>query len=70
MKKGKVKNKRKPEMKYSNHYKTLYVTDGEEENNPSNDQLTTSECSSDNPESRKTRKSKRIKTDKKKITSG
>ena len=57
-------------MKYSNHYKTLYITDGEEENNPSNDQLTTSECSSDNPESRKTRKSKRIKTDKKKITSG
>ena len=64
----KLKNKIKPEIKYSNHYETLYITDSEEESNSSNDESTTYEYSSDNPASRKKRKSKRIKTDKKNTT--
>ena len=61
----KVKNEKKPEIKYSNRYETLYITDSEEENDSSNDESTMPEYSSDNPESRKKRKSKRIKSDKK-----
>ena len=61
----KLKNERKPEIKYSNRYETLYITDSEEESNSSNDESTTPEYSSANPASRKKRKSKRIKTDKK-----
>ena len=61
----KVKNERKPEIKYSNRYETLYITDSEEENESSNDESTTPEYSSGNPESRKKRKSKRRKSDKK-----
>ena len=61
----KLKNERKPEIKYSNCYETLYITDSDEESNSSNDESTMPEYSSDNPESRKKRKSKRIKTDKK-----
>ena len=61
----KVKIERKPEIKYSNRYKTLYITDSEEENESSNDESTTPEYSSGYPESRKKRKSKRIKPDKK-----
>ena len=57
----KVKNERKPEIKYSKWWK--YYSD--EENDGSNYESTTPEYSSDNPESRKKRKSKRIKTDKK-----
>ena len=60
-----VKNERKPEIKYSNCYETLYTTDSEEESDSSNDESTTPEYSSDNPESRKKRKSKQIKSDKK-----
>ena len=61
-----MKNERKPEIKYSNRYETLCITDSEEESNSSNDELTTPEYSSDNLASRKKRKSKRrIKTDKK-----
>ena len=59
------KNERKPEIKYSNRYETLYITDSEEESNGSNDESTMPEYSSDNPVSIKKRKSKRIKTDKK-----
>ena len=61
----KLKSERKPEIKYENHYETLYITDSEEESNSSNDESATPEYSSDNPASRKNRKSKRIKTDKK-----
>ena len=60
-----MKNERKPEIKYSNRYETLYITDSEEESNSFNDESTTPEYSSANPASRKKRKSKRIKTDKK-----
>ena len=60
-----MKNERTPEVIYSNRYETLYKTDSEEESNSSNDESTTPEYSSDNPASRKERKSKRIKTDKK-----
>ena len=59
-----MKNERKPEIKYSNCYETLYIIDSEEESNSSNDESTTPEYSSDNPAFRKKRKSKRIKTDK------
>ena len=61
----KLKNERKPEIKYSNRYETLYITESEEESNSFNDESTTPEYSSANPESRKKRKGKRIKTDKK-----
>ena len=61
----KLKNERKPEIKYSNRYETLYITDSEEESNSSNDESTTPEYSSDNPASRKKRKSEWIKADKK-----
>ena len=60
-----MKSERRPEIKYSNRYETLYITDSEEENDSSNDESTKPEHSSDNPESRKKRKSKRIKSDKK-----
>ena len=60
-----MKNERKPEIKYSNCYETLYITDSDEESISSNDESTMPEYSSDNPESSKKRKSKRIKTDKK-----
>ena len=65
----KVKNERKPEIKYSNRYKTLYITDNEEENYSFNDESASPEYSSDNPESRKKRNRKQIKTDKKNISS-
>ena len=64
----KVKNERKPEIKYSNRYETLYITDREEENDSSNDELAKPEYSSGNPESRKKRNSKRMETDKKNIS--
>ena len=57
-----MKKERKPETKYSNHYKTLYITDSEEES--SNNESTTPEYSWDNLVSRKKRKSKQIKTNK------
>ena len=60
-----MKNEGKPEIKYSNRYETLYITDSEEESNSSNNESTKPECSSDNPISRKKRKSKQIKTDRK-----
>ena len=61
-----MKNERKPEIKYSNCYETLYISDSEEVNHSSNDESTVPEYSSDNPESRKKkRKSKRLKTDEK-----
>ena len=44
----KVKNERKPEIKYSNRYETLYITDREEENDSSNDELAKPEYSSGN----------------------
>ena len=58
-----MKNEKKPEIKYSNRYEALYIADSEEESISSNDQSTTPEYSSDNPASRKTRKSKRLNTD-------
>ena len=61
----KLKNEKKPEIKYLNCYETLHTTDSEEESNSSNDELKTPEYSSDNPVSRKKRNSKQIKTDKK-----
>ena len=61
----KLKNERKFEIKYSNRYETLYITDSEEESDSPNDESTKPEYSSDNSEPRKKRKSKRIKTDKK-----
>ena len=64
----KLKNERKPEIKYSNCYETLYITDSEVESNSSNDKSTTPEYSSDNPASKKKRKSRRIKTDKRKTS--
>ena len=62
----KLKNERKPEIKYSNGYETLYITDSEKESNMNdewwidnpNDESTTPEYSSDNPAFRKRRKSK------------
>ena len=36
----KLKNERKPKIKYSNHYETLYITDTEEESDSSNDEST------------------------------
>ena len=58
-----MKNEKKPEIKYSNRYEALYIADSEEESISSNDESTTPEYSSDNPASRKNRKSKRLKTD-------
>ena len=55
-----VKNERKPEIKYLNCYETLYITDGEEENDSPNYETTSPEHSSDNPEYREKRKSKWI----------
>ena len=37
----KLKNERKPEIKYSNRYETLYITDSEEESNSSNGESAT-----------------------------
>ena len=61
----KLKNERKPEIKYSNRYETLYITGSEDETDSSNDESTKAEYLSDNSEPRKKRKSKRIKTNKK-----
>lgn len=62
-----MKNERKPRIKYSNLYETLYITDSEEESYSSDDELRMPEHSSDNPESRKKRKSKWIKTVKRRL---
>lgn len=59
-----MKNERKPDIKYANCYETIQITYSEEEHDSSNDRSTTPKYSSDNPESRKKRKSKWIKTDK------
>ena len=61
----KLENERKPEIKYSNRYETLYITNSEEKSNSSNDESTMPEVSSHNSVSRKKTKSKQIKTDKK-----
>ena len=62
-----MKNERKPRIKYSNLYETLYITDSEEESYSSDDELRMPEHLSDNPESRKKRKSKGIKTVKRRL---
>ena len=63
----KLKNERKPEIKYSNRYETLYITDSKQKKKAIAPMLNRQHLnnSSDNPTSRKKRKSKRIKTDKK-----
>ena len=54
----KLKNERKPEIKYSNCYETLHIKDSEEGSNSPIDESTTPEYSSDNPASRRKVKSK------------
>ena len=63
----KLKNERKPEIKYSNRYETLYITDSKQKKKAIAPMLNRQHLnnSSDNTTSRKKRKSKRIKTDKK-----
>ena len=56
-----MKYERKPEIKYSDCYKALYITDSAEENDSSSDELTTPEYSSDNPESSEKKKRERVK---------
>ena len=62
-----MENERKPEIKYSNRYETLYITDSKQKKKAIAPMLNRQHLnnSSDNPTSRKKRKSKRIKTDKK-----
>ena len=62
-----MKNERKPEIKYSNRYETLYITDSKQKKKAIAPMLNRQHLnnSSDNTTSRKKRKSKRIKTDKK-----